>query len=124
MRQSKTNKQDVEHNNNQNPTNCDSYNNLVGIPVELSDDVAGGPDETRLGGGGDGVDRAGGDGGLFPEMGGPGWEGVVVVDGGGVVVDVGGAGGEVDRAGVSDGEGGEEAGDTGAGGEVVSWGLN
>ncbi|KAD2394456.1 hypothetical protein E3N88_41433 [Mikania micrantha] len=38
-----------------------------------------------------------GDGGL-PEMGGPGWEGMVVVDGGGAVVDVGGAGGEGDRA--------------------------
>ncbi|KAL8250929.1 hypothetical protein R6Q59_034622 [Mikania micrantha] len=50
-------------------------------------------------------DQAGGDGGL-PKMGGPGWEGMVVVDGGGAVVDVGGAGGEVDSAEVGKKKGG------------------
>ncbi|KAD6795505.1 hypothetical protein E3N88_06401 [Mikania micrantha] len=39
-------------------------------------------------------------------MGGPGWEGMVVVDGGGAVVDVGGAGGEGDRAEVGKKKGG------------------
>ncbi|KAK9071260.1 hypothetical protein SSX86_009828 [Deinandra increscens subsp. villosa] len=61
-------------------------------PGELSDDVAGGLTETPLGGGGDGVDRPGGDEGVFLEVGGAG---------GGGAADVGGAGEEVDGDGVS-----------------------